>query len=140
VRVHRVHKRAGRSPSRMMCGPKMVPDVPCTSADDPSLDQKFAYCHCKYMTSMKDDRLQLRVDATSKRRLEEAAAEAHLSVTAFVLQAASQAADNLLAERQTIRLSPDSAAVFTEALNHPARVNERLAATLKRPAKFTWLD
>jgi uncharacterized protein (DUF1778 family) len=92
------------------------------------------------MTSMKDDRLQLRVDATSKRRLEEAAAEAHLSVTAFVLQAASQAADNLLAERQTIRLSPDSAAVFTEALSHPARVNERLAATLKRPAKFTWLD
>ena len=118
----------------------MVPAVPCTSADDPSLDQKFAYCHCKYMTSMKDDRLQLRVDATSKRRLEEAAAEAHLSVTAFVLQAASQAADNLLAERQTIRLSPDSATVFTEALNHPARVNERLAATLKRPAKFTWLD
>ena len=124
----------------MTCGPKMVPDVPCTSADDPSLDQKFAYCHCTYMTSMKDDRLQLRVDATSKRRLEEAAAEAHLSVTAFVLQAASQAADNLLAERQTIRLSPDAAAVFTEALNHPARVNERLAATLKRPAKFTWLD
>ena len=68
------------------------------------------------MTSMKDDRLQLRVDATSKRRLEEAAAEAHLSVTAFVLQAASRAADNLLAQRQTIRLSPDSAAVFTEAL------------------------
>lgn len=124
----------------MTCGPKMVTGVPGTSADDPSLDQKFAYCHCKYMTSMKDDRLQLRVDATSKRRLEEAAAEAHLSVTAFVLQAASQAADNLLAERQTIRLSPDSAAVFTEALNHPARVNERLAATLKRPAKFTWLD
>ena len=92
------------------------------------------------MTSMKDDRLQLRVDATSKRRLEEAAAEAHLSVSAFVLQAASQAADIVLAERQAIHLSPDAAAVFTEALNHPARVNERLAATLKLPAKFTWLD
>ncbi|WP_219070293.1 type II toxin-antitoxin system TacA family antitoxin [Candidatus Mycobacterium methanotrophicum] len=89
---------------------------------------------------MKDGRLQLRVDATSKRRLEEAAAEAHLSVTAFVLQAANQAADNVLAERQTIHLSPDSAAIFAEALNQPARVNERLAATLKRPTKFTWLD
>ena len=89
---------------------------------------------------MKDDRLQLRVDATSKRRLEEAAAEAHLSVSAFVLQAASQAADIVLAERQAIHLSPDAAAVFTEALNHPARVNERLAAALKRSAKFTWLD
>jgi uncharacterized protein (DUF1778 family) len=92
------------------------------------------------MTSMKDDRLQLRVDVTSKWRLEEAAAEPHLSVSAFVLQAASQGADNLLAERQSIHLSPDSAAVFTEALNDPARVNKRRAATLKRPAKFTWLD
>ena len=92
------------------------------------------------MTSMKDGRLQLRVDATSKRRLEEAAAEAHLSVSAFVLQAASQAADKVLAERQVIHLSPDAAAVFTEALNNPARVNERLAAVLRRSAKFTWLD
>ena len=92
------------------------------------------------MTSMTDGRLQLRVDATSKRRLEEAAAETHLSVSAFVLQAASQAADKVLAERQVIHLSPDAAAVFTEALNNPARVNERLAAALRRSAKFTWLD
>ena len=89
---------------------------------------------------MKDGRLQLRVDALSKRRLEEAAAQSHLSVSAFVLQAASQAADDVLAERQAIVLSPDEAAVFAEALNHPARVNERLAAAVKRPAKFTWLD
>ncbi|BBX94999.1 hypothetical protein MLAC_02930 [Mycobacterium lacus] len=99
-----------------------------------------AYCHCKYMTAMKDERVQLRVDAVSKRRLEEAAREAHLSVSAFVLQAASQAADDLLAERQTIHLSPDAAAAFTEALNRPARVNERLAAALQRPQQFSWLD
>jgi uncharacterized protein (DUF1778 family) len=92
------------------------------------------------MTSMKDDRLQLRVDAASKRRLEDAASEAHLSVSAFVLQAANRAADDLLAEREVIRLSPDAAAAFTEALNRPAHVNERLAAALKRSAKFTWLD
>ena len=47
------------------------------------------------MTIMKDDRLQLRVDAASKRRLGEAASEAHLSVSAFVLQAANQAAVSL---------------------------------------------
>ncbi|WP_232070665.1 type II toxin-antitoxin system TacA family antitoxin [Mycobacterium lacus] len=92
------------------------------------------------MTAMKDERVQLRVDAVSKRRLEEAAREAHLSVSAFVLQAASQAADDLLAERQTIHLSPDAAAAFTEALNRPARVNERLAAALQRPQQFSWLD
>lgn len=89
---------------------------------------------------MKDDRLQLRVDAASKRRLEEAAESVHLTVTAFVLQAASQAADQVLAERSTIKLSPRAAAAFNEALNRPAKVNERLAAALKRPAKFGWLD
>jgi uncharacterized protein (DUF1778 family) len=76
----------------------------------------------------------------SKRRLEEAACEAHLSVSAFVLQAANQAADDLLAERQIIHLSPNAAAAFTEALNRPERVNERLAAALERPQKFRWLD
>lgn len=89
---------------------------------------------------MKADRLQLRVDAVSKRRLEEAASEAHLSVSAFVLQAANQAADDVLAERQTVYLSPNAAATFAEALNRPSRVNERLAAALKRPRKFSWLD
>lgn len=89
---------------------------------------------------MKDDRLQLRVDAAAKRRLEEAASEAHLSVTAFVLQAANRAADDVLAERRAIRLSPDAAAAFTEALNRPAQVNERLAKALQRPTKFSWLE
>ncbi|GAB7142679.1 DUF1778 domain-containing protein [Mycobacterium riyadhense] len=89
---------------------------------------------------MKDDRLQLRVDAATKRRLEEAASEAHLGVTAFVLQAANRAADDALAERQSIHLSPEAATAFAEALNRPAQVNERLAAALQRPAKFSWLD
>ena len=89
---------------------------------------------------MKDDRLQLRVDAVAKRRLEDAASEAHLSLTAFVLQAANRAADDVLAERQTIHLSPGAAAAFAEALSRPARVNERLAAALQRSAKFRWLD
>lgn len=92
------------------------------------------------MASIKDARLQLRVDVAVKRRLEEAANEAHLSVTAFVLQAARRAADDVLAERQTIHLSPHAAATITEALNRPAQVNERLAAALQRPAKFTWLN
>ena len=92
------------------------------------------------MTISKDDRLQLRVDVASKRRLEAAAADQHLSVTAFVLQAASHAADEVLAEREAVRLSSDAAAAFEEALSRPAQVNDRLAAALRRPAKFSWLD
>jgi uncharacterized protein (DUF1778 family) len=100
----------------------------------------LAYCHREYVPIMKDDRLQLRVDVASKRRLEEAASAAHLSVSAFVLQAANQAADDLLAERRTVHLSPSAAAAFAEALSRPARVNERLATALKHPKKFSWLD
>ncbi|GAB2643642.1 hypothetical protein GCM10027068_23920 [Prescottella soli] len=89
---------------------------------------------------MRDDRLQVRVDATAKRRLEEAASEVHLSLSAFVLQAAQNKADDVLAERDVIRLSPNAAAAFEEALTRPARVNDKLAQALARPMKFTWLD
>lgn len=82
----------------------------------------------------------MRVDASSKRRLEDAATEMHLSVSAFVLHAAQALANQVLAERQVIRLSPEAAVAFDEALARPAEVNDRLVAALQRPARFSWLD
>jgi uncharacterized protein (DUF1778 family) len=92
------------------------------------------------MTTIKDDRLQIRVDPTDKSLLERAAAAAHLNVSAFVLQAAAARAEEVLAERSSIRLSVRAATAFTEALAQPAQVNERLSAALHRPRRFTWLD
>lgn len=92
------------------------------------------------MTEAKADRLQLRIDEAAKRRLEEAAAVAHLSMSAFVLKAASDRADEVLAERALIPLSTSAAAAFAEALAAPAQLNERLAAALDRPMKVQWLD
>jgi uncharacterized protein (DUF1778 family) len=91
------------------------------------------------MATSKDDRLQIRVDPIDKSLLERAAA-AHLNVSAFVLQAAAARAEEVLAERPSIRLNAHAATAFTEALAHPAQVNERLAAALHRSCKFTWLD
>jgi uncharacterized protein (DUF1778 family) len=91
-------------------------------------------------TSARDKRLQVRVDAASKRRLEDAASEVGLTLSGFVLHAAQQHAAQVLAERALIRLSPQAAAAFDEALARPAQVNERLAAALGRPTKFTWLE
>ena len=71
---------------------------------------------------------------------ERAAAASHLNVSAFVLQAAAFRAEEVLAERQSIRLTPEAAEAFTEALDGPMSVNERLARALKRPRGFTWLD
>lgn len=92
------------------------------------------------MTTTKDDRLQIRVDPSEKRLLERAAAACHVSVSAFVLQSASAEAATVLADRTLIALSPEAAAAFSEALERPATVNERLAAALERPRKFRWID
>jgi uncharacterized protein (DUF1778 family) len=92
------------------------------------------------MATIKGERLQIRVEPSEKAVLERAAAAAHLNVSAFVLQAAAFRAEEVLAERQSIRLTPQAAVAFSEALERPASVNERLAEALRRPRKFAWLD
>lgn len=88
----------------------------------------------------KDDRLQIRVAPERKRLLEEAAKSAHLSISAFVLRAAEQRAEEELLDRQIVRLAPKAAEAFAEALLRPADVNKRLAEALSRPDKISWVD
>jgi uncharacterized protein (DUF1778 family) len=104
------------------------------------LDNPQLYCHCKYMATVKEERLQIRVDPADKALLERAAAASHLNVSAFVVQAAASKAEEILAERSSIRLSHEAAAAFSEALERPAEVNDRLAQALRRKRKFSWLD
>ena len=59
--------------------------------------------------SVKDERLQIRVNPDEKRLLERAAEAAHLSVSAFVVAAAAERAESVLAERQVVALSPAAA-------------------------------
>ena len=104
------------------------------------LDKPTLYCHREYMSTTKDERLQIRVNPSEKALLERAAAASHLNMSAFVVQAAASRAEEVLAERSSIRLSADAAAAFTEALERPAQVNDRLAKVLRRKGKFSWLD
>lgn len=92
------------------------------------------------MTVGKVERLQLRVDVESKKHLEDAAEAAHLSLSAFVLQAAQRHADEVLANRAFIRLAPDAAEDFLGALDAPATVNNRLLDALQRPVEVEWID
>src|SRR5881392_1368495 len=98
------------------------------------------YCQCKFMSTIKDERLQIRVTPADKALLERAAAASHLNVSAFVVQAAASKAEEVLAERSSIRLSGEAAIAFTEALERPAQVNDRLASAMRRKRKFSWLD
>ncbi len=61
------------------------------------------------MSTLKEERLQIRVDPADKALLERAAEATHLSVSAFVVQAAASRAEEILAERSSIRLSPEAA-------------------------------
>jgi uncharacterized protein (DUF1778 family) len=92
------------------------------------------------MATVKGDRLQIRVNPADKALLERAAAASHLNVSSFVVQAAASKAEEVLAERSSIRLSPDASTAFSEALEKPAGVNYRLGATLRRTRSFSWLD
>lgn len=92
------------------------------------------------MTATKEERLEIRVDPAEKRLLERAAEASHVSVSAFVLQSEAAQAADVLAERQFIELSPGASTAFTEALDEPATVNQRLASALERPREFRWLD
>lgn len=89
---------------------------------------------------IRDDRLQVRIDAATKRRLESAADAVHLNLSAFVLQAAQERAEEIIAERQLIELTPNAAEEFAAALARPAQVNEALRESLQRSASFSWLD
>jgi uncharacterized protein (DUF1778 family) len=60
----------------------------------------------------------------------EVATAAHLSVSAFVLRAAAQEAESVLAERPLLSLSAEAAEAFSDALERPGRVNKRLADAL----------
>lgn len=104
------------------------------------LDDRRSSCRCDAMLDAKDERLQIRVDSAEKRLLERAAAASHSTVSAFVLRAALAHAVEVLANRPLIELDADLAAVFTDALNSPANVNDRLASVLRRPRKSDWID
>jgi uncharacterized protein (DUF1778 family) len=92
------------------------------------------------MATTRGQRLQIRIDLQRKQMLERAADATHQNLSAFVLQAASQHAEDVLAERSVIQLSPQVAQAFSEALAQPASVNQRLADALDRPRRFRWVD
>ena len=61
-------------------------------------------------------------------------------MSAFILRAAALRAEEVVAQRSVIHLSPRGADALTEALARPAAVNERLASALRRPRSFSWID
>ncbi len=74
----------------------------------------------------KRDRMHLRLDAESKRRLERAASYANKSVSEFVLANAIEAADKVIGEHERMVVSDRDRDVFFEAILNPPKPNKAL--------------
>lgn len=82
----------------------------------------------------KEDRLELRLESERRQLLDQAAKAAGLSTSAFVLEHATLAAQQVLADRTVFVLPPDRWDAFVELLDRPEQPVEGLAAFLARPS------
>jgi uncharacterized protein (DUF1778 family) len=83
-------------------------------------------------TNVKRDRMHLRIDANTKRRLERAAAYEQISVTDFVVVNAVAAAQRTIDAHEKITLSPTEWNLFYDALIDPPEPNRKLKAAARR--------
>jgi len=81
---------------------------------------------------MKRDRMHLRLDAKTKRKLERAAAYQATSVTDFVLTNAVAAAERVINAHEKITLSAKDWEVFYDALVNPPEPNKKLKEAARR--------
>ncbi|HEX8005429.1 MAG TPA: DUF1778 domain-containing protein [Trebonia sp.] len=85
------------------------------------------------MSSMKDERLHLRVDPEQKALLEAASHAAGDTLSGFVLRAATEAAADVLADRRVFVLEEQAWQVFDQALSRPAAEVPGLRELLSAP-------
>lgn len=76
--------------------------------------------------NVKQERMHIRLDQSSKRKLERAAAYAQKSLSEFVLKQALCAADEVIHEHETRTLTEADWEIFLEALEHPPKPNTKL--------------
>ena len=84
---------------------------------------------------IKQQRLHIRLDGNSKKKLERAAAYANRTLSEFVLSQALDAADAVILEHETLRLSDADWQVFLDALENPPEPNPRLREAFAEHAK-----
>ncbi|MGF1641461.1 MAG: DUF1778 domain-containing protein [Rhodospirillales bacterium] len=76
----------------------------------------------------KNERVQFRVDRSTKRLIERAAALSNMTVSGFVVASALSEASRLVAERERLTLSERDWAIFAKALAKPPPPSAALKA------------
>lgn len=84
----------------------------------------------------KSGRIELRTDRVSEKRIRMAASIANQTVSTFMLEAATQRAEEVIAQANEVVLPAKYFDAVWKALSKPARANRRLAAVAKQPAPY----
>jgi uncharacterized protein (DUF1778 family) len=87
-------------------------------------------------STLRSEKLDLRLTRKAKAALRAAAAASHRSVSEFVLESALARADEALADRRTFGLNTAQWKAFLAALDAPPRALPRLKRLLKEPGFF----
>ena len=85
-------------------------------------------------TRRKEERFELRLETDRRRLLDQAAKASGVSTSAFVLEHATLAAQQTLADRTSFVLSPEQWDAFVELLDRPVQPVEGLARFLAGPS------
>jgi uncharacterized protein (DUF1778 family) len=88
------------------------------------------------MSGFKDERLNIRVSRAEKAVVEQAASLRHMAVSQFMLQAALQSAEEVLADQSRFIVPEDRWMQFSALLDRPARVIPALAEAASEPSPF----
>jgi uncharacterized protein (DUF1778 family) len=86
---------------------------------------------------IKDDRLQVRLDAESKSVLQRAASYRHKTVSQFVLATALEEAEKVIRENEVVTLSGPDWKIFYDALTNPPAPNAALRKAFAKYKKAT---
>lgn len=83
--------------------------------------------------TQKSGRIALRTDARSEKRIRLAASLRSQSVSAFMLEAATELAEVVIAEANEVTVPADFFDAMWKALSKKPRVNAKLAAAMRAP-------
>lgn len=76
--------------------------------------------------TIKQERMHIRLDALSKKKLEKAASYSHKKLSEFVLSQSLAAAENIINEHEQITLPNNDWTLFLDALENPPVKNAKL--------------
>jgi len=86
------------------------------------------------LASKRERRIHLRTTERDASKIRRAAASAGVSMSAFILESASERAERMLADQRAFEIPAKQWNAFIEALDRPARHIPQLAKLLREPS------